>query len=463
MLDGAEARPEEITASGLLCPAHARCLPCSIVFEFPRNFRYARNMSDPLPPDSIFFCYRRVDTGELVDRIYSDLARKFARGTIFRDVDSIPLGVAFPDYIAKRLRVCRVVLVFIGRDWLDMRNEKGQRRLDDPADHVRIEIETGLAATNTRVIPVLLRQAEMPDSDKLPDSMRALSGLNAASIRGAGDDYKNDLKSLLKSLRLITNEVVGAGVSGTAELPEMITVKGGSFLMGSDQLEIEKPVRTVVINDFELSKHLITFANYDFYCDVKGITKPDDKNWGRGARPVVNVTWLEAVAFCNWVSEVNGLKAIYIVQDESTLILDTNGYRLPTEAEWEYAARGGKRDKGYTYAGSNSLDQVGWHEGNSGKRTHPIGELNSNELGIHDLSGNVWEWCADVCHDDYHDAPTDGTAWLIGGKAGSRIVRGGYWGSRPIDCRVSARCDWIENECDHDLGFRLARSPRREG
>jgi formylglycine-generating enzyme len=173
---------------------------------------------------------------------------------------------------------------------------------------------------------------------------------------------------------------------------------------------------------------------------------------------VVNVSWIDAVTYCNWLSELHRLEPVYSIGPETTLILDTNGYRLPTEAEWEYAARGGKRNKGYKFAGSNKLDQVGWYESNAGQQTHPIGALNSNELGIHDMSGNVWEWCADICHDDYHGAPSNGSAWLLGGKKRSRIVRGGYWGSSEMDCRVSARCDWIEDECDYDLGFRLART-----
>ncbi|MDV7396073.1 SUMF1/EgtB/PvdO family nonheme iron enzyme, partial [Arthrospira platensis SPKY1] len=102
-------------------------------------------------------------------------------------------------------------------------------------------------------------------------------------------------------------------------------------------------------------------------------------------------------------------------------------YRLPTEAEWEYAARGGQKKKDTKFAGSDNLDEVGWWKNNSGGKTHPVGQKKTNELGIHDMSGNVWEWCADHWHVNYNGVPTDGSAWVSGGDSARRVVRGGAW------------------------------------
>lgn len=165
-------------------------------------------MPAPLPANSIFICYRRLDAEDAVDRIYSEIAPQFTPGAIFRDVDSIPPGTLFPAYIARCLHGCPVVLVFIGRDWLDARDERGQRRLDDPADHVRIEIETALALPDARVIPVLVRRAEMPAEDQLPESLRSLRLRSGVFIRGTGADYKHDVEVLAHVLRRSVEEVL---------------------------------------------------------------------------------------------------------------------------------------------------------------------------------------------------------------------------------------------------------------
>ena len=173
----------------------------------------------------------------MVDRMYSELAPQFSPGAIFRDVDSIPPGTLFPAYIAQCLHGCPVVLIFMGREWLDARDERGNRRLDDPADHVRIEIETALALPDARVIPVLVRRAEMPAEDQLPESLRSLRLRSAVFIRSTGADYKHDVDVLAHVLRRSVEEVL-AGRSATPGAPLPPTAQGGRSW-------IEKAVMTI--------------------------------------------------------------------------------------------------------------------------------------------------------------------------------------------------------------------------
>ena len=124
----------------------------------------------------------------------------------------------------------------------------------------------------------------------------------------------------------------------------MVLVPGGTFNMGdvmNDNEEAnEKPVHTVTLSDFYLATHELTFAEYEAFCTATGHEKPDDSDWGRNRRPVINVSWYDAVAYCNWRSQQEGLQEVYTINDEQVSAnWNANGYRLPTEAEWEYAAR----------------------------------------------------------------------------------------------------------------------------
>ena len=214
--------------------------------------------------------------------------------------------------------------------------------------------------------------------------------------------------------------------------PEIIFVLGDKLKRDSGD--------DITLKDFYIGKYPVTFAEYDAYCEATKTKRPDDEKWGRDKRPVINVNWKDAQQYCKWLSDKTG-----------------KNYRLPTEAEWEYAARGGKQSKGYKYAGSNNLDEVGWYYENSKNMTHPVGELNANELGIHDMSGNVWEWCEDVWHKNYEGAPTNGSAWMSGGEQARRVVRGGSWLDYNVDlCRVSYRGGDDTGYQDNIIGFRLA-------
>jgi formylglycine-generating enzyme required for sulfatase activity len=170
---------------------------------------------------------------------------------------------------------------------------------------------------------------------------------------------------------------------------------------------------------------------------------------GRGAEyPVTNVNWYDVLKWCNARSEQEGLAPVYtvggapyrtgeVVPDVSA---STRGYRLPSEKEWEFAARGGVSTHSYTYSGSNDINAVAWYQNISGGATHPLGTKLGNELGLFDLSGNVWEWCFDVYSGSY------------------RVVRGGSWGYDAFYCRVSFRYYSDPGDRNGYVGFRVARS-----
>ncbi len=247
--------------------------------------------------------------------------------------------------------------------------------------------------------------------------------------------------------------------------PEMIFVKGGTFVMGCkdgrDQycLDHDKPAHQVTLSDFLIGKTEVTFAEYDAFCAATRFEKPKDEGWGRSQRPVINVNWYDAVAYCNWLSRQQGLSSVYtIVGEKVTVQPSAKGYRLPTEAEWEYVARGGHRSEGYTYSGDDNLGVVAWYGSNSGDKTHPVSTKKANELGLYDMNGNVYEWCADRWHDSYTGAPINGGPWNSGGSF-SRVCRGGSWSFNDIDgLRVCGRTSVISGKRTINLGFRLAQN-----
>lgn len=209
--------------------------------------------------------------------------------------------------------------------------------------------------------------------------------------------------------------------------------------MGSnDGASDEQPVHRVYLDTYYISKYEVTFDQYDAFCNATSRSKLSDSGWGRGSRPVINVSWDDAVAFCRWMSQETG-KTV----------------RLPTEAEWEKAAKGGNNSRGYTYSGSNNVDAVAWYDDNSGSKTHPVGQKSANELGIHDMSGNVWEWCADRYGKYYYSRSPARNP--MGPSSGSRrVARGGGWYGYASACRSADRGSFPPRR---DLGFRPVMEP----
>lgn len=256
----------------------------------------------------------------------------------------------------------------------------------------------------------------------------------------------------------------------------MIWVEGGSFQMGSNTIQGCKPQHNVSVSSFYMSKFFITVEQFrcfihntnhktsadltgggyvvdkgdkfifkkgvNWRCDEYGVPRPSDqKNY-----PVLYVNWHDGKAFCDWLSKISGKK-----------------YRLPTEAEWEFAAKGGVKSKGYLYSGSNNLDEVAWHAKNAKFRVHPVGLKKPNELGLYDMTGNIWQWCDDWYGEDYyHHSPTKDPK---GPKSGTeKVCKGACFLSgfpdTPADQLYPAfRGRDTINVVANDVSFRIVREP----
>jgi formylglycine-generating enzyme required for sulfatase activity len=218
---------------------------------------------------------------------------------------------------------------------------------------------------------------------------------------------------------------------------EFVFVPGGTFEMGDvfdDGFDLEKPVHTVTVPDFYIAKYPVTQAQY---YDVMG---ENPSHFKKGNEyPVENVSWNDAKEFIKELNEKTGGKI---------------GFRLPSEAEWEYAARsGGKKER---YAGGDDIDKLGWYHDNSGGSTHPVGGKQPNGLGVYDMSGNVYEWVEDDYQGDYTGAPTDGSAWVDPPIYNLfRVLRGGSWDFIARCCRSAFRISVLSNRQYNSIGFRL--------
>jgi len=217
----------------------------------------------------------------------------------------------------------------------------------------------------------------------------------------------------------------------------MIKVEGGIFKMGSNEYTYEKPIHQIELNTFYLAEFSMT---QELYQCIMG----DNPSYFRGKdRPVEVVSWddaQECIRQLNTLSEVEELE-----------------YRLPTEAEWEYAAKGGNKSKENKYSGSDDITKVAWYNENSYEETRPIGLLKKNELGIYDMSGNVWEWCGDWYNRRYYQkSEKKNPKGPI--KGSFRVLRGGGWNNNPNNCCSSYRLNNAPMLSFSDVGFRLALS-----
>ncbi|MCQ2973651.1 MAG: formylglycine-generating enzyme family protein [Bacteroidales bacterium] len=268
---------------------------------------------------------------------------------------------------------------------------------------------------------------------------------------------------------LLTGLISLLAVQCYSQAPEMVSVAGGTFYMGNDytisvgqkSIEDEAPEHKVTLNSFLMSKTEITFELYDLFCEATGVEKPDDGRFGRGQMPAVNVSWNNAIMFCNWLSKCEGLDKYYQTKIDSlgmtvSIIEGANGYRLPTEAEWEYAARGGNTKKSYSYSGSNDYNKVAWCRRNCSSPKQ-VATKEPNSLGLYDMSGNAWEWVWDYYDRNYYkNSPEDNPKGPE--KGNTRVYRGGNWNSNLDDMRMTGRYFFAPNKSTNMIGFRIVRS-----
>lgn len=238
---------------------------------------------------------------------------------------------------------------------------------------------------------------------------------------------------------------------------EMVTVAGGSFQMGDSLVDgfiNERPIHSVTLSSFAISKFEVTQHSW-----VQTFGTNPAKFWGDN-NPVESISWSDAINYCNTRSTLEGFTQCYkTVNGIVTCDFNADGYRLPTEAEWEYAARGGNLSKNTKYSGSSDLKEVAWFYTYSENITHTVGTKKSNELGVYDMSGNVWEFCWDYFDANYYSQSAiqnpKGPA-----QGQSRVMRGGSWTDDTIFNRVFYRNYYNQNSKGTNVGFRIVRNSK---
>jgi formylglycine-generating enzyme required for sulfatase activity len=428
----------------------------------------------------IFISYRRDDSASDSGRIDDKLAPHYGRANVFKDVDTIPLGVDFRQVLTTEVAKCDVMLVVIGRQWVSVIDERGKRRLDNPSDFVRIEVEAALAR-NIPVIPVLMQNVPMPQERNLPASLAPLAFRNSIAIRS--DPYfHQDMDLLIRRLDSLFNSIaplptashsaVGHQPSGTQPitlpfdkmpprlselgfasylhqgvaciLPPTCLVPAGPFLMGSDKSKdlqagvLEEPQHSITLSAFRIAKYPVTVAEYA--CFVRaGQDKPSD--WKQQERnmdhPVVFLSKGDAIDYAEWLAKLTG-----------------QVWRLPGEAEWEKAARG-TDGRIYPWGDEFAASHCNARERGKEHGTSPVGNYptGASPYGALDMAGNVWEYATGL-NKDYPYTPTD-VEEQVTSPAGNWL-RGGSHSSLAQDVRVARRNPYLlPVGLSGDRGFRL--------
>jgi len=354
--------------------------------------------------------------------------------------------------------LCLTMLIFsCGKKTTEPETEKVATPIFSPTAGAYDEVLHVTIQCSTKGATILYTtDGSKPDSSSLTYSAPIMVNSDATIIAQAFKDgwIESDIASVDYTINL--------------DCTEMVFVPGGTFIMGDSRFEgdtdFHLPTHSVTLNSFYMDKYLVTQGEYEAIVGsipYLGVGKGDNY-------PIYNVNWYDAIAYCNLRSMNEGLTPAYTIDgitDPADWVLSyemivmcdwvADGYRLPTEAEWEYAARGGTNDPDYLYSGSDNFDEVAWCNVNSGGKTHPVGEKAPNGLGIYDMSGNLWEWCWDW-YDRYSSDSLDNPT---GPESGNRrSIRGGSWTFNAGNCRVGNRgCDYPIRK-GTVIGFRVCRN-----
>lgn len=390
----------------------------------------------------------------------------------------ISAGADWVEEIKTALAACNVALLLISANFLTSEFILGN---EVPALLQRREQE------GVRVIPVILKPCSWTRLSWLksiqahPKDGKALNGMNEHDVDAALTALTEEVADLLQlppvvlptipnihgwsaaqvqALQQQTAKALKVSVEFRDRLkdgslgPAMVVIPAGEFLMGSPEDEPgrqnnEGPQHKVVIaKPFAMGRYAVTFEEYDRFCEATGQKKPHDEGWGRGRRPVIWVAWEEAVDYCAWLSRETG--AIY---------------RLPSEAEWEYAARA-RTTTAFWWGDDIDTTRANYHgdsvyrngpKGEYRQQTVPVDTFQPNPFGLYQMHGNIWEWVQDSWHGNYDGAPVDGSAW-VEKKVSPYVVRGGSWNYAPFMLRGAARHAEIQYSRNYYRGFRLART-----
>lgn len=406
----------------------------------------------------LFISYRRADSQHITDRIHDQMMALFGEQNVFQDVDDIPLGADFPEVLRAEIEKCDVILVIIGHEWGRLLDE----RRHQPDDFVRVEIEIALALRAEHgklVIPVTVDGATMPDSETLPESIVALSRLNAARIR-PNPDFKRDCQVLADGIRRVLasrapsplKEKRSIHLATDIEM-QWCNIPSGTVTLIEAYEEYsyfgyKGQTLTQTLPTFDIGRYPVTVTQYSAFIRDGGYITPrwwdglaervraprELPDWSKPDHPRINVSWYEAVAFCRWLSDKTGTRI-----------------RLPSEQEWQRAAQG---DDGRVFPWGNVWDGTRCNnsveplDSNGTSAVSAYEGLGDSPFGVVDMAGNVWEWCITAHETGVSD---------LGGD-GRRVLRGGGWYFfEPTFFRTDNRYNDTPDLAASNVGFRVVR------
>lgn len=401
----------------------------------------------------IFISYRRADSTYLIGRIKDRLEAAFGANSVFRDLDDIPAGVDFRSVLEKETHGCQVMLVIIGPLWAGITDAKGNKRLFDPNDYTRIEVETGLKGLEQNrimVIPTLMMNAPMPSPQDIPESLLQLTFQNAISIRN-DPDFNHDMERLIRDIRRWRGYAEEDIATEYFE-PQTIHIAEGKFWMGSAAAQggpgTESPKHEVFLPAYRIGKYPVTNSQFEEFVQETGRLVTPNMGWDgqrspkdRMDYPVVGVTFYDAVAYCQWLSGKTGRK-----------------YTLPNEAQWEKACRAGGQT---LYPWGDEFETGRCNQG--GIALAPVDAFPAqNEFGCFDLVGNIRQWTCSLWGEK-RIAPDSAFAYpwkddrrndLNASRQVRRVIRG----SSMKDEMAFLRCSFRSGQAPDDPGLPGART-----
>jgi formylglycine-generating enzyme len=289
------------------------------------------------------------------------------------------------------------------------------------------------------------KSAVSPSQNKI-NNIEHISEKNDLPVSSDSIPMVGEISDLLKSVPSQSVNIDNQNIA-LAVPKYFVSIPSGIFLMGNNDGEHDElPVHQVTINAFYISKYEVTQKEY------AAVMGNNPSGFKGDDLPVEMVSWYNAVEYCNRLSEKEGLQPAYQGENDITCNFSASGYRLPTEAEWEYSALGKKQS---VYSGDDIADKAAWFNINSNGRTNTVGTKTANSFGLYDMSGNVAEWCWDI-YGAYNNESQNNPTGAVDGK--TRVIRGGHWGNNDLNIRITSRSQSTPVTRNSSIGFRIVRS-----